>query len=258
VPAVVAEQTLTVPYNDAEALQRVFESHGPGIACLILEPVAGNMGVVPPAAGYLEAARGITRRHGALLVLDEVMSGFRVALGGAQERFGVSADITTLGKIIGGGLPVGAYGGSADLMHRVAPDGPVYQAGTLSGNPLAMAAGIETLKHLMRPGFYDRLEAVSARLADGLSAAAREAGVPVTLNRVGSMMCGFFTRSPVTDFASALTSDTACYGRFFNRMLERGVSLAPSQYEALFVSSAHTERDIDDTVAAARESLAAL
>jgi len=258
VPEAVVKQTLTVPYNDPAALERVFESRGSDIACLILEPVAGNMGVVPPLPGYLQAAREITRKHGALLILDEVMTGFRVALGGAQERFGVAADITTLGKIIGGGLPVGAYGGSADLMRRVAPEGPIYQAGTLSGNPLAMAAGIETLGHLMRPGFYETLETLSARLEAGLAAAARDAGVPVALNRVGSMMCGFFTTTPVTDFATALTSDTDRYGRYFNGMLARGVSLAPSQYEALFVSSAHSERDIDETVAAARESLADL
>jgi len=258
VPEAVVKQTLTVPYNDPAALERVFGSRGSDIACLILEPVAGNMGVVPPRYGYLQAAREITRKHGALLILDEVMTGFRVALGGAQERFGVAADITTLGKIIGGGLPVGAYGGSADLMRRVAPEGPIYQAGTLSGNPLAMAAGIETLGHLMRPGFYEKLETLSARLEAGLAAAARDAGVPVALNRVGSMMCGFFTTTPVTDFATALTSDTDRYGRYFNGMLARGVSLAPSQYEALFVSSAHSERDIDETVAAARESLADL
>lgn len=256
VPEAVTSQTLTVPYNDLESLDRVFDEQGSRIACVILEPVGGNMGVVPPAEGYLQAVRDLTRRHGALLILDEVMTGFRVALGGAQERYGVTADITTMGKVIGGGLPVGAYGGSSDLMRRMAPEGPVYQAGTLSGNPLAMAAGIETLKQLRKPGFYDRLEALSSALEAGLDAAAREAGADVTINRVGSMMCGFFTQKPVTDFASALTSSTEKYAAFFRGMLARGVSLAPSQFEALFVSAAHQERDIEATVDAAREALA--
>jgi len=214
------------------------------------------MGVVAPAPGYLEAARDITRRHGALLILDEVMTGFRVALGGAQERFGVRADITTLGKIIGGGLPVGAYGGAADLMSKVAPEGPVYQAGTLSGNPLAMAAGAETLGQLMRPGVYEALERVSARLEAGLSAAAAETGTIMTINRVGSMMTPFFTAGPVTDFADASRSDTSRHAAFFNRMLDAGVSLPPSQFEALFVSCSHTDADVDATMAAARASLA--
>ena len=256
VPQAVASQTLTVPYNDIEALGRVLDERGPEIACVILEPVAGNMGVVPPAEGYLRAVRDLTRRHGALLILDEVMTGFRVALGGAQERYGVAADITTMGKVIGGGLPVGAYGGPAELMRRVAPVGPIYQAGTLSGNPLAMAAGIETLKQLRTPGFYDRLESLSAALEAGLDAAAREAGVAVRINRVGSMMSGFFTDRPVSDFASALTSSTGRFAAFFRGMLARGVSLAPSQFEALFVSAAHTTKDIAATIEAAREALA--
>ncbi len=255
VPEAVVRQTHTVPYNDAGALSRLFETQGREIACLILEPVAGNMGVVPPAPGYLQAAREITRRHGALLILDEVMTGFRVAAGGAQQRYGVSADLTTLGKVIGGGLPVGAYGGAAHLMRRVAPEGPIYQAGTLSGNPLAMAAGIETLRQILQPGFYESLEAVSARLEAGLLQAAHQAGVPAVVNRVGSMMTVFFTKEPVSDFASACRSDTARYAAFFRKMLDRGVSLAPSQFEALFVSSAHTAADIDATSAAAREAM---
>ncbi|HZI93350.1 MAG TPA: glutamate-1-semialdehyde 2,1-aminomutase [Patescibacteria group bacterium] len=255
VPEAVARQTLTAGYNDIEGLERLFERHGKQIACLILEPVAGNMGVVAPAAGYLQAARDITRRHGSLLILDEVMTGFRVALGGAQQLYGITPDLTTLGKVIGGGLPVGAYGGAADLMRRIAPVGPIYQAGTLSGNPLAMAAGIETVKALRRPGFYEQLEEVSARLETGLTAAARQAGVPMVMNRVGSMMTAFFTREPVTDFQSALRCDKTAFARFFNGMLDRGVSLPPSQFEALFVSAAHGNEDVEATLAAARETL---
>ena len=255
VTAAVAAQTLTVPYNDIAALERVFAEQGREIACLILEPVAGNMGVVAPAPGYLAAARDITHRHDALLILDEVMTGFRVAMGGAQERFGVRADITTLGKIIGGGLPVGAYGGASDLMAKVAPEGAIYQAGTLSGNPLAMAAGIETLRQLMQPGVYEALERASARLEAGLAAAAMKTGAAMTINRVGSMMTAFFTPDPVTDFESALNSDTRKHAAFFNRMLNAGVSLAPSQFEALFVSCAHTDADVDATIAAAHAAL---
>ncbi|HKY32666.1 MAG TPA: glutamate-1-semialdehyde 2,1-aminomutase [Candidatus Polarisedimenticolia bacterium] len=258
VPRAVAEQTLTVPFNDAGAMEQVFSRHPDDVACVILEPVAGNMGVVPPADGYLRAVREITRRHGALLIMDEVMTGFRVGPAGAQGRYGVTGDLTTLGKVIGGGLPVGAYGGDAGLMRRVSPSGPIYQAGTLSGNPLAMAAGIETLRATRAPGFYDRLERLSARLEAGLAAAAREQGAEVAINRVGSMMCAFFTAGPVTDFASASRSDTARYARFFNAMTQSGVNLAPSQFEALFVSAAHSEGDIDETVAAARGALAGL
>jgi glutamate-1-semialdehyde 2,1-aminomutase len=209
--------------------------------------------VVPPEVGYLQAAREITRRHGALLILDEVMTGFRVGPGGAQRLYAIEPDITTLGKVIGGGLPVGAYGGPADLMDRIAPAGTIYQAGTLSGNPLAMAAGIETLTQISKPGFYEALEETSARLATGLSAAARDAGVPAMVNRVGSMMTAFFTGAPVTNFASALACDTKRYARFFTGMLDRGFSLAPSQFEAMFVSAAHTVADVDATVAAARD-----
>ncbi len=255
VPEAVTSQTLVVPFNDTEALTRVFAKRGREIACVILEPVAGNMGVVPPASGYLQSVRETTRAHGALLILDEVMTGFRVALGGAQERYGIAADITTLGKIIGGGLPVGAYGGAADLMSKVAPEGPIYQAGTLSGNPLAMAAGIETLKQLRKPGFYERLESLGSRLEEGLRSEARDVGVRLGINRVGSMMTGFFTGTPVTDHASAMTSDTAQYAAFFTGMLQRGISLPPSQFEALFISGAHTHADLERTLGACRETL---
>ncbi len=253
-PAVVAE-TWTLPYNDLSAVREAFSAEGGSIACVIVEPVAGNMGVVPPAPGFLEALRDLTRSHGALLIFDEVITGFRLAWGGAQARFGVTPDLTTLGKVIGGGFPVGAYGGRRDLMEQMAPVGPVYQAGTLSGNPVAVAAGRAALERLRDPGAYDRLEALGATLEDGLTRAAADAGVPVTLNRVGSMMTGFFTDGPVTDYASASRSDAARYGAFFRAMLERGVYLAPSQYEAAFVGLAHTADDLARTVEAARESL---
>jgi glutamate-1-semialdehyde 2,1-aminomutase len=256
VPAALARCTVTVPFNDLEAVRSVFASRGAEIAAVVVEPVAGNMGVIPPRPGFLDGLRAITARAGALLVFDEVITGFRVALGGAQQLCGVRPDLTCLGKIVGGGLPVGVYGGRADIMERVAPLGGVYQAGTLSGNPLAMAAGIETLTLLQAPGFYGSLEAKSARLAEALGAAAAAAKVPVQLNRVGSMLTGFFTATPVTDYASAKTSDTERYGQFFRAMLERGVSLAPSQFEAAFVSAAHTEGDVETTAAAAREALA--
>jgi glutamate-1-semialdehyde 2,1-aminomutase len=213
------------------------------------------MGVVAPARGYLEAVRDLTRRHGVILILDEVMTGFRVHRGGAQELYGILPDLSCFGKVIGGGLPVGAYGGRSDLMDRIAPAGPVYQAGTLSGNPLAMRAGIETLDLLDEPGTYDRLERVSARLADGLVAAAAAAKLPSTVNRVGSMMTAFFTGGPVTDYASAALSDTKRYASFFHGMLRRGVYLAPSQFEAAFVSTAHGEADVDFTLAAARDAM---
>jgi glutamate-1-semialdehyde 2,1-aminomutase len=216
------------------------------------------MGVVPPDRGFLSHLRELTREHGTLLIFDEVITGFRIARGGAQELYHVRPDLTCLGKIVGGGLPVGAYGGSRGIMELVAPLGPVYQAGTLSGNPLAMAAGIATLRLLNEPGVYDRLEALSARLVDGLTEAARSAGVDYVGNRVGSMFTGFFTSGPVTDYASAKRSDTACYARFFHALLERGVYLAPSQFEAGFVSLAHTEADIDQTLQAARAAFASL
>jgi glutamate-1-semialdehyde 2,1-aminomutase len=216
------------------------------------------MGVVPPAPGFLQGLRDLCTQDGAMLIFDEVMTGFRVAWGGAQARFGIRPDLTTLGKIVGGGLPVGAYGGRGDVMERIAPLGPVYQAGTLSGNPLAMAAGLATLAIVSRPGTYERLEAMSARLEAGLAAAAGAAGVPFTSNRVGSMLTGFFAAAPVTDFVSALRADRARYGRYFHAMLERGVYLAPSAFEAAFVSLAHEVADVDDTIAAAADALRSL
>src|SRR5574341_2337711 len=245
VPADLARHTLTVAYNDLEAVRRVFAARGDSIAAIIVEPVAGNMGVVPPRPGFLQGLREVTARHGALLIFDEVITGFRVGWSGAQGLYGVRPDLTCLGKIIGGGLPVGAYGGRRDVMEMVAPLGPVYQAGTLSGNPLAMTAGIETLKLCKAPGFYEGLEATARRLADGLVAAAREAGVAVRGNRVGSMLTAFFTDREVVDYATVKTADTKRYGVFFRSLLQQGVSLAPSQFEAAFVSAAHTEADID-------------
>ncbi len=256
VPEALAGLTHVVPFNDAAALERLLRERGAEIACVILEPIAGNMGVVPPAVGYLERVRELTAEHGAILIFDEVMTGFRVDRGGAQTRYGIRPDLSCFGKVIGGGLPVGAYGGRADLMDRMAPTGPIYQAGTLSGNPLAMRAGIETLDILDEPGAYDRLEAASARLAGGLVSAAGTAGVPATLNRVGSMMTAFFTPDPVTDYASAARADPARYGRFFHAMLDRGVYLAPSQFEAAFVSLAHGDAEIEATVEAARAAIA--
>jgi glutamate-1-semialdehyde 2,1-aminomutase len=255
VPEGLAALTRTIPFNDVQALERVLAEHGRTIACLIVEPVAGNMGVVPPAPGWLAAVRELTRKHGVLLILDEVMTGFRVSGGGAQVLYGVTPDLSCFGKVIGGGLPVGAYGGSRELMGRVAPAGPVYQAGTLSGNPLAMRAGIETLDILAEPGTYERLEALSARLAAGLTAAARDAGVPAVVQRVGSMLTGFFTAKAVTDYATATASDTKRYARFFHAMLERGVYLAPSQFEAAFVSTPHDEALVDRTIVAAQEAM---
>ncbi len=255
VPALAAANTLSLPYNDLDAVRAAFAQYPGQIAVVAVEPVAGNMGVVPPAEGFLQGLREITREHGALLLFDEVITGFRVAYGGAQERYGVRPDLICLGKIIGGGLPVGAYGGRRDLLELVAPLGPVYQAGTLSGNPLAMAAGIAMLNILRQPGVYEELEEKGATLADGLGAAARSAGVPVTLNRVGSMLTGFFTDGPVTDYPSAKRADTARYAAYHAAMLARGIYLAPSQFEATFVSTAHTGEDLRTTVAAAREAL---
>ena len=256
VPAELAQHTLALPYNDLEAVRAVFAARGSEIAGIIVEPVAGNMGVVPPRPGFLEGLREITRAHGALLIFDEVITGFRVALGGAQQRYGIVPDMTCLGKIVGGGLPVGVYGGRAEIMEQVAPLGGIYQAGTLSGNPVAMAAGIATLEALQAPGTYQALEATSARLAEGLAVAAARAGLAMQINRVGSMLTGFFTAMPVTDCATAKTADAARYGAFFRAMLERGVSLAPSQFEAAFLSLAHTTDDVEVTIAAAREALA--
>ncbi len=259
VPASVAAPTLNVPYNDLDAVGKIFAAYPNDIAAVIVEPIAGNMGVVPPAGGFLSALRELTRANGALLIFDEVITGFRVAWGGAQSLYQVMPDLTCLGKIVGGGLPVGAYGGRRDIMQLVAPLGPVYQAGTLSGNPLAMAAGVATLDAIAAtPNAYAQLEARGVQLEQGLRDAAIQAGVPVTINRIGSMMTAFFTDCPVTDYDSAKTSDTQRYARFFHGMLERGVYLAPSQFEATFISLAHTKEDIARTVASAAEVLRAM
>jgi glutamate-1-semialdehyde 2,1-aminomutase len=258
VPADLAKHTLTVSYNDLGAVRNLASREGERIACIIVEPVAGNMGCVPPEPGFLSGLRQVCDQYGIVLILDEVMTGFRVSYGGAQKLYGVKPDLTCLGKVIGGGLPVGAYGGRREIMERISPLGPIYQAGTLSGNPLAMVAGIETLKVLSKPGVYKTLEKLSADLEKGLRAAATEAGVPVTLNRVGSMFTAFFTDQKVKDFASAKTSNTEKFGRFFRSMLSNGVNLAPSQFEAAFMSLAHTRTDINKTIEAARKSLKGL
>jgi glutamate-1-semialdehyde 2,1-aminomutase len=255
VPAALAKLTTTISYNDLDAFKDAASREGEQIACIIVEPVAGNMGCVPPEPGFLEGLRQVCDQYGIILIFDEVMTGFRVAYGGAQQRYKIKPDITCLGKVIGGGLPVGAFGGRREIMEKVAPIGPIYQAGTLSGNPLAMTAGIETLRLLSKPGVYKMLEKISADLEQGLRAAAVEAGVPVTFNRVGSMFTGFFTDQKVKDFTSAKTSDTTRFGKFFLSMLKNGVNLAPSQFEAAFVSLAHTRSDISKTVEAARKSL---
>ncbi|HKD83597.1 MAG TPA: glutamate-1-semialdehyde 2,1-aminomutase [Terriglobales bacterium] len=258
VPEEFVEFTLALPYNNVPAVAEAFDKFKNQIACVIVEPVVGNMGCVPPKPGYLQALRIITEREGALLIFDEVMTGFRLAFGGASELYQVKPDLTTLGKIIGGGLPVGAYGGPAKLMDMIAPVGPVYQAGTLSGNPLAMAAGIATLCQLKskRESFYKQLDENAANLVAGITQAAKEAGVAMTANRVGSMFTFFFTDHYVTDWPSAATCDTAKFGRFHGALLDAGVWLPPSQFEAAFLSIAHTQGDIDDTIAAAREALA--
>lgn len=257
VPEAVAQNTITAPFNDTAALERVFSEH-PDIAAVIIEPVVGNMGCVPPAEGFLESVRELTRKNGALLIFDEVMTGFRLARGGAQELYKIMPDITTLGKIIGGGLPVGAYGGSRDLMRNIAPAGPIYQAGTLSGNPLSMTAGLTTLKRLRDPAVYETLEQRSARLVDGMAAASRATGVKTVTNRVGSMWTTFFTTEAVTDWPSADRSDRKAYARFFQAMLAEGVYLAPSQFEAGFVSLAHTDEVIEETIAAAGRALSVM
>lgn len=258
VTSAVALNTITAPFNDTAALEQVFDRHGRDIAAVIIEPVVGNMGCVAPHETYLQDVREITRKHRALLIFDEVMTGFRLARGGAQELYNVAPDITTLGKIIGGGLPVGAYGGSRELMNLIAPAGPVYQAGTLSGNPLAMTAGLTTLKRLRDKSVYERLERAGARLTAGLSEAARDAGVETVTNRVGSMFTGFFTNAPVTDWTSAARADRTLYGKFFHAMLEEGIYLAPSQFEAAFISLAHTDELLDQTIEAARKAFARL
>ena len=255
VPESYAAETLVAAYNHAESVAELFAAWPNDIAAVIVEPVAGNMGVVPPAAGFLNSLRSITEANGALLIFDEVITGFRVAYGGAQSLFGVTPDITTMGKIIGGGLPVGAYGGRWDVMEMVAPLGPMYQAGTLSGNPLAVAAGVATLRELQRTGTYERLEASASRLTDGIAAAFSQAEIPSTINRVGSMFTGFFNPGPVSTLSEVEKSDTATYGRYFHALLERGVYIAPSQFEAGFVSVAHTDADIDRTIVAVRDAL---
>ena len=250
VPKGFSDTTVTVPYNSVDALEQAFVTHAGKIAAVIVEPVCGNMGCIPPLPGYLEAMREITTRHNALLIFDEVMTGFRVSSGGAQKLYNIHPDLSTFGKVIGGGLPIAAYGGRRDIMSFVAPSGPIYQAGTLSGNPLAVGAGLAMLRHIQaHPEIYDQLNEATGRLA----ACAPE---NVTVNRIGSMMTWFFTTSPVTDYDSAKLSDTARFGKFFHAMLERGIYLPPSQYEALFVSTAHSEVDIERTVEAAKESFA--
>jgi len=251
VPRALAELTVTLPFNDPAALEEAFRIHHHQLAAVILEPVVGNSGCIPPQAGFLERLRRLTEEQGTVLIFDEVMTGFRVAYGGAQQLYKIQPDLTTLGKIIGGGLPVGAYGGQASLMDWVAPAGPVYQAGTLSGNPLAVAAGLKTLEILRRPGTYVQLEMIAEKLASGLAAAADKVGAPLTVNRVGSMFTCFFTHDPVTDYASAKRSDTVKFARFFRVLLEGGVYFPPSQFEAAFVSTAHSEADVTLTLGAA-------
>ena len=254
VPEDIVKNTLSIPYNDTVTLERTLRDESLDIACVIVEPVAGNMGVVPPDQGFLQTLRRITRELGIVLIFDEVITGFRLALGGAQERFGITPDLTCLGKIIGGGLPVGAYGGRAEIMDRVAPDGPVYQAGTLSGNPLAMAAGLAMLKVVRRPGFYEELEEKSDWFAAEMAGILARVGVPTVLNRVGSMMTCFFTPDPVRDYESALRADTDRYGRYFRAMLDGGVWLAPSQFEAAFISAAHGRDHLEKALAVTESS----
>lgn len=258
VPPGTTQDTIVVPYNNLDAVEQTMRAAADEVACVIVEPIAGNMGVVVPKSGYLSGLRALCDKYGALLIFDEVITGFRVAYGGAQALLGVSPDLTTLGKIIGGGLPVGAYGGRREIMECVAPAGSVYQAGTLSGNPIAVSAGIATLKRLQTTGFYEELGLKAKALADGLIEAARQADISVQGNRVESMMTLFFTNVPVIDYASAKTSDTNIYARYFMQMLQRGVYLAPSQFEAAFVSAAHSMDDIEATIAAAAESMRSL
>ncbi|MBN3525646.1 glutamate-1-semialdehyde 2,1-aminomutase [Paenibacillus apiarius] len=254
VPEGVASNTITVPYNDLESVKLAFERYGEELACVIVEPIAGNMGVVPPLPGFLEGLRAVTEQYGTLLIFDEVMTGFRVHYNCAQGRFGVTPDITCFGKVIGGGLPVGAYGGKREYMEQIAPSGPIYQAGTLSGNPLAMAAGYTTLS-LLTPPVYEELERKGAKLEEGFARNARELGVPCTINRIGSMVCPFFTEQKITNFDSARTSDLERFRSYFKRMLDEGVSVAPSQFEGMFVSAAHTDDDLEYTIQAHYKAL---
>jgi glutamate-1-semialdehyde 2,1-aminomutase len=259
VPASLAEHTLTLSYNDSDQVRELFGKMGEQIACIIVEPVAGNMNCIPPLPGFLEILREVCDQYGTVLIFDEVMTGFRVALGGAQAHYGITPDLTTLGKVIGGGMPVGAFGGKLEIMQKIAPLGPVYQAGTLSGNPLAMTAGLQTLELISAPGFFERLSAKVESLVSGIQQAAREAGIPLTENHVGGMFGLFFTDQPrVTDFAGATGCDQERFKAFFHAMLKRGVYLAPSAFEAGFVSDAHSENDIEATVAAAGEAFATL
>ncbi|SJZ61843.1 glutamate-1-semialdehyde 2,1-aminomutase [Trichlorobacter thiogenes] len=253
VPADFAKHTLTAEYNSLESVSRLIAENKDQIACIIIEPVAGNMGTVPPRPGFLEGLRELCTNEGIILIFDEVMCGFRVAYGGAQTLYGVTPDMTTLGKIIGGGLPVGAFGGKREIMEKLSPSGGVYQAGTLSGNPLAMTAGIETLKMLQQPGFYQQLEEKSRLLAEGIAQAAKEAGYPLYSTRVGSMFCAFFTPHEVFDWTTAAACDTKTFARYFLAMLEEGIYLAPSQFETAFMSAAHTQQEIETTIAAARK-----
>jgi glutamate-1-semialdehyde 2,1-aminomutase len=255
VPADFAKHTLTVPYNDIRAVQQMVKEHRDTLACVLLEPIAANMGVVPPTPDFLTSLRQLTAEQGILLIFDEVISGFRVTYGGAQTLYGITPDLTVLGKIIGGGLPVGAYGGRKEIMDLIAPLGPVYQAGTLSGNPLAVSAGIETLRQLKARGVYKKLEEKSAALAKGIGDAAKKAGVPLTQTRVGSMLGAFFTSGSVVDWSSARRSDTKRYGQFFHQMLEQGVYMAPSQFEAAFLSTAHSSGDIEHTIRSAHSAM---
>ncbi|MEA3435230.1 MAG: glutamate-1-semialdehyde 2,1-aminomutase [Thermodesulfobacteriota bacterium] len=253
VPESFVAYTLSLPYNDIDCVKNMMEKQGEKIACIIVEPVAGNMGLVPPTDGFLEVLRELTKKNDSLLIFDEVMTGFRVAYGGAQSLYGISPDISCFGKIIGGGMPVGAYGGRRDIMEKIAPQGSIYQAGTLSGNPVAMAAGIATLEQLKRPGFYEKLDEKSDRLAVGFEKAAKQAGIKVSVDRVGSMLGLFFTDKKVNNFDEAKTSDLNMFSAYYKGMLEKGIYLAPSQFEALFVSSAHTIEHIDRTIKAAEE-----
>jgi glutamate-1-semialdehyde 2,1-aminomutase len=255
VPRSYAQNTITLPFNDIPALKRVLEKEWKKIACVITEPVVGNIGCVLPKPGFLETLRKLTKKYGIVLIFDEVMTGFRVSFGGAQAYYGIKPDMTCLGKVIGGGLPVGAYGGKKEIMSMVSPEGPVYQAGTLSGNPLAMTAGIETIKELSLPGVYRAIEQKSAMLEEGLKDAAKKAGAKTRFYRAGSMFCTYFSDVDVMDYATAKKADAGKFSRFFSGMLERGVNLAPSQYEAGFMSLAHSARDIDATVKAAYESI---